>query len=264
MVRSGHGRALQERRLCAGHQTLPSGLNAFPVPRKSEFHRSINQKLPELWSDFSDRGSPNARMMCGQSTKFHGDAQGPIESANHGRVLFVGYAEFEMDGRAHTAGEMDRLMHYAANAKYPCSRPAAFDEYSEGWIVGLPKKNLSGRDVVFVGPGATGCELNHTNTLGAQKAMVPPGDNFDGSWGAAALYGRKSIVCVYPVARIERQQSLTQFGLARKSLGTTGRMRGSSSLESLTDLTKWTTGDFGRSGSTNLAQRTSRLDQFFQ
>ena len=48
-------------------------------------------------------------------------------------------------------------------------------------IIGIPPipksfvklYNRSGRDVVFVGPGATGCELFHTNTLGgAQKCVV--------------------------------------------------------------------------------------------
>eukprot|EP00438_Fugacium_kawagutii_P007921 Skav203703 [mRNA] locus=scaffold259:362240:390330:+ [translate_table: standard] len=49
-----------ERRLNVGLQTLPSGLSAFPVARQSIFHRSINQKMPELWSDFSDSGLPQA------------------------------------------------------------------------------------------------------------------------------------------------------------------------------------------------------------
>lgn len=339
MARSGHGRALEERRLGHGLQTLPSGLSAFPVARTSEFHRSINQKLPELWSDFSDRGSPDPRVHCEQSTRFHGDT-GDLNAATRGspwleqdiarlradveqrrdafrerlrrcrleggfagedkeqqwalrrfneereeirreeeklkqleshpgnagrrRVLFVGFAEFDMDGRVHTAGEMDRLMLHAASAKFPCARPASFDEYSDGSVLGLPAKNLSGRDAVFAGPGATGCELNHTNTLGAQKAMVPAGDPLDGSWGAASLYGRKSVICVLPMERVKRQQSLMQFGLARESVGKSGRLRRAGSLSCLTDQTQWASGDFGAAGSTNQSQRMIRTDQFFR
>lgn len=262
--RTGHGRAMEERRLNFGHQSLPSGANAFPVARASPFHRSINQNLPELWSDFSDRGSPNPRGHCEQSARFHGDVERPRRSARHGQVLFAGFAEFDMDGRVHTAGEMDRLMLHAAAAKFPCARPSTFDEYSEGCILGLPQRNVSGRDIVFVGPGATGCELNHTNTLGAQKAMVPPGDHLDGTWGAASLYGRKALLCVYPVQRVKKQQSLMQFGLARESVGKSGRLRRAGSLSSLADRTQWTSGDFGVGGSSHMAQRMIRTDQFFR
>lgn len=238
--------ATTERRLNFGHQTLPSGLSAFPVARKSDFHRSINQQLPELWPDFSDRGSPGARVDCSVASRFHGDEDGAAASAKHGKVVFVGYASFEMDGRAHTAGEMDRLMMSAAAAKYPCARPCTFDEYADGVVLGLPQKNLSGRDVAFVGLGATGCNgVSHSNTLGAQKAIVPPGDFLDGSWGAVSLYGWKSILCVVPAERMRRQQSLMQFGLARATVGKSGGLRRASSLSGLSDRTPWTTGDFG-------------------
>lgn len=263
MARSGRGQALNERRLNHGLQTLPSGASAFPVPRNSEHHRSINQSLPQLWSDFSDRGSPESRAQCERSAKYHGD-EGRTASAKHTQVLFLGFATFEMDGRVHTAGEMDRLMLFAACAKYPCARPATFDEYSEGCILGLPQKNLSGRDIVFVGPGSTGCELNHTNTLGAQKAMVPPGDALDGTWGAASMYGQKSMICVYPVQRVKQQQSLAQFGLARESVSKSGRLRRAGSLSTLSDRTQWTNGEFGMGGSTHMSQHMSRTDQFFR
>lgn len=268
MVRGNQGLALEERRFNHGLQTLPSGLSAFPVARCSEHHRSITQKLPELWSDFSDRGLPEAR--AGQlpgPANFHGDMGASASrtyppSAKPGQVVFVGFAEFDMDGRISTAGEMDRLTALAASSKYPCSRPATFDEYAEKAILGLPPLNLSGRDVVFVGPGATGCEVFHTNTLGAQKCVVPPGEKLDGTWGAASLYGRKCILCVYPVARVKRQQSLTQFGLARQTIGRSGRLRRAGSLASLTDTTQWTFKDFA--GSTSQAQRNVRMDQFFR
>lgn len=211
-----------------GLQTCFSGRSAFPVARNSTFHRSVNQLLPELWSDFSDRGLPDARAgFCEKAATFHGEfSTGKIKqvaSAKPGNVVFAGYAEFDMDGRSQTAGEMDRLMILAASSKYPCARPATFDEYAEKSILGLPPRNGSCQDIVFVGPGATGCELYHTNTLGAQKCVVPPGDSLDGTWGLASLYGRKSILCVYPVERLKKQSSLTQFGQAREVLGRTVR-----------------------------------------
>jgi hypothetical protein len=185
---------------------------------------------------------------------FHGDSSPPGDVQDFGatqkshasagqKVLFVGYAEFDMDGRFHTAGEMDRLMQHAASMKYPCARPATLEEYVEELILGLPKKNLSGRDVVFVGLGASGCELFHTNTLYQQKCVVAPGDPFDGAWGAASLHGRKAILCVYPAQRVRKQQSLTQFGLARSAVGTSGRLRRAGSLSSLVDKTQWAHGN---------------------
>merc|ERR1712232_448494 len=176
-----------------GLHVTPSGRSLYPIARGSEHHRSINQKMPELWSDFSDRGLPDARAgHCHRAHPFHGDlpkdpTDEPVQvderqqwqqtastaqlrgfsspsrivpgGAKPVHVIFAGFVEFDMDGRSHTAGEMDRLMAHAAASKYPCSRPATFDEYAEMGILGLPGKNTSGRDVVFVGPGATGCEL---------------------------------------------------------------------------------------------------------
>lgn len=269
---SGHGFAQEERRLNHGLQHTLSGRGTFPVPRSSPFHRSINQKLPELWADFSDRGLPDARAgHDDRSTSYHNGFHGgaPVEpcsfkrtngwhgslagrspspehaaaTARSGQCVFVGFAEFDMDGRHQTAGEMDRIMAHAAASKYPCSRPATLDEYERCIILGLPPRNRSGKDVVFSGPGATGCELFHTNTLGSQKCMVPPGDVFDGQTAAASLNGRKCCLCVYPVARVKRQQSLTQFGLARETIGKSGRLRRAGSLSAISDTTKWTRGE---------------------
>jgi len=139
---------------------------------------------------------------------------------------------------------MDRIMQWAAGEKFPCARPATLDEYERGVILGLPARNRSGKDVVFTGPGATGCELFHTNTLGAQKCIVPPGDTFDQQTGAASLYGRKCCICVYPAERVKRQQSLTQFGLARSTMSGAGKLKRGSSLEKLADITQWTRGNF--------------------
>eukprot|EP00440_Ansanella_granifera_P004310 gb/GFBE01004672.1/.p1 GENE.gb/GFBE01004672.1/~~gb/GFBE01004672.1/.p1 ORF type:complete len:268 (+),score=40.66 gb/GFBE01004672.1/:1-804(+) len=264
---TGHGVATEERRLNSGHQVLPSGRGLYPVARHSEFHRSINQKLPELWGDFSDRGLPQARAgHCEKSSTYHGDSDSskhnPPPSTKPGQVVFVGVAEFEMDGRVHTGGEMDRMMMYRASQKFPCARPATFDEYAEKCILGLPERNTTGRDVVFVGPGATGCEVFHTNTLGTQKCVVPPGDVFDGTWGTASLYGKKCILCVYPVERVKRQQSLTQFGLARSTIGRSGKLKRAGSLASLMDKTQWTASDFA--SSSPQAAKSVRMDQFFR
>jgi len=270
MAHTGHGRPDQERRLNSGHQLSPSGRSLYPVPRNSAFHRSINQSLPELWSDFSDRGLPEAR--AGHDERVHsfhdgdhpettapglfkhkaghlhaksGSGQHQLTASRAGQCVFVGFAEFDMDGRHQTAGEMDRLMQWVAGEKYPCARPATLDEYERGVVLGLPARNRSGKDVVFAGPGATGCELFHTNTLGAQKCIVPPGDSFDGQTGAASLHGRKCVLCVYPAERVKRQQSLTQFGLTRSTINMqTYKMKRSQSLAALSDSTKWTKGDF--------------------
>merc|ERR1712094_29174 len=99
-------------------------------------------------------------------------------------------------------------------------------------------------DIVFPGPGATGCELFHTNTLGVQKCIVSPGEVLDGQTGAASYFGRNSCICVYPAERVKRQQSLTQFGLARSTIGQSGRLRRAGSLTTMSDMTKWTKGDF--------------------
>jgi len=279
MSHSGHRPALQERRLNHGLQTLPSGRSAFPIPRNCEYHRSINQKLPELWSDFSDRGLGEARRGHDRKVNSFYDGLGEtipggqrsmsttrsspmLQPTGRAQCIFVGFCEIDMDGRYHTAGEMDRIMGQSACAKYPCSRPATLYEYEEGLILGLPSNNTSGRDIVFTGPGATGCELYHTNTLGAQKCMVPPGDALDGSTGAYSLCGRKCCICIYPFERVKRQQSLTQFGLARKAVGDAGGLRKARSLASLQDKTKWTEGAF--SGSSHEAQRSIRMDQFFR
>lgn len=268
MSHSGHGRPDQERRLNHGLQVTPSGRNVFPIPRNSAFHRSITQSLPELWADFSDKGLPEARAGHDErSVSFHDGshadctAPGLFKKTGHmayrsspgwdsmqrsraGQCVFVGFAEFDIDGRHQTAGEMDRMMQWAAGEKFPCARPATLDEYERGVIMGLPARNRSGKDIVFTGPGATGCELFHTNTLGAQKCIVSPGDTFDGQTGAASLYGRKSCICVYPAERVKRQHSLTQFGLARSTMSDRGRLRRAGSLAGLTDATKWTKGDF--------------------
>eukprot|EP00929_Paragymnodinium_shiwhaense_P037221 TRINITY_DN19872_c0_g1_i1.p1 TRINITY_DN19872_c0_g1~~TRINITY_DN19872_c0_g1_i1.p1 ORF type:complete len:303 (-),score=49.17 TRINITY_DN19872_c0_g1_i1:174-1028(-) len=263
--KSGHGPAVQERRLNAGLQMLPSGRAAFPVARESEHHRSINQNVPELWSDFSDRGlhMPRGGIVDSKSGTYHGDFGAQQRNdLKAGQVVFVGFAEVDVDGRFLSAGEMDRLMMHAAASKYPCSRPATLDEYSEQQILGLPEVNRCGRDIIFVGPGATGCELFHTNTLGSQKCIVPPGDPLDGNWGAASMYGRKSVLCVYPVQRVRRQQSLTQFGLARSTIGASGRLRRAGSLASMTDKTMWTSNGFG--GSSPQAARQVRSDSYFR
>lgn len=276
--------AAHERRLNSGLQYLPSGLRIHPVPKDPTFHRSIGQDLPELWSDFSERSfsdvlrarperanssvgfSKMARKgSCYRSSEAsnfseHGSldrspfstaagmtvSKGSFDRAKQ-KCLYVGFVEWDMDGRAHTQGEMDRLMAHAASSKYPCSRPATLDEYVEERIVGIPLRNETGRDVTFIGRGSTHQHLGNTNTLGAQKCVVAPGDELDGTCGMSAVHGRKCALCVYPVDRLKKQQSLTQFGLARCAATGDGCLRRSSSLASLQDATRWTSSDFASS-----------------
>mmetsp|Transcript_69681 Transcript_69681/g.167252 ORF Transcript_69681/g.167252 Transcript_69681/m.167252 type:complete len:288 (+) Transcript_69681:107-970(+) len=272
LARTGHGRPdrsagkllHKERRLNYGLQTLPSGLSAFPAPRNSDWHRNIGQSLPELWSDFSTRG--HAAGSSGHdehSMTFHGTSSSggfgnTMSSSGKGlqrlqdttasscpsrgsqasegffsrKCVFAGFAEFDMDGRVHTGGEMDRIMMMAVSSKYPCSRPASIDEYVDGDILNMPARNHTGRDVVFVGPRSTGSTLFHSNTLGAGKCFVPPGDAFDGTAGAVSIHGRKCAVCVYPMERVRRQPSLVTFGSMRRATDEQGKMRRAASLGS--------------------------------
>ena len=39
------------------------------------------------------------------------------------------------------------MMWRAAASKFPCSRPALYDEYAEGRILGLPERNVAGAEV---------------------------------------------------------------------------------------------------------------------
>ena len=64
------------------------------------------------------------------------------------------------------------------------------------------------------------------------------------------------MLCVYPVQRLKKQQSLAQFGLARRTVNRSGRFRRAGSLASLTDETQWTSSNFGNS--TNQARHAWR------
>lgn len=281
-----HARVPPERRFNIGNQTLPSGKNAFPVARGNRFYRTLGQSLPELWSDFSDRGLPHEHpeqhvgldLSATQGSGFR-DTGSRFLSTNRTnlnvtrgglskglapaqRVYFVGFAEWEMDGRVHSAGEMDRLMALAAASKFPCSRPATFDEYSSMNIVGSPAVNVSGRDISFVGTGSC-CERSDSNTLGTKKWVVPARDPFDGTATTSATYGKKCCFCVYPAERMAKQHSLSQFGLARSaaSVEKEGRLRRVRTWAGIPDKTKWAALDF--SGSSGEVQRTVRYDRFF-
>lgn len=270
-----------ERRFNNGLQTIPSGRNAFPVCRGNRFYKTISQSVPELWSDFSERGLPHEhpeqprrdpditqggpfrdrKNQTGSS--FHSSRSSPSKAPAFSpaqQCLYVGFAEWDMEGRLHTTGEMDRLMAVAAASKYPCARPATFEEYASLQIRGIPKDNGSGRDVAFVGPGSS-VDPSHANTLGSMKWVVPARDPFDGTATTSATFGRKCCLCVYPAARVEKQHSLTQFGLARSAAGPNGELRRARSWGGLMDGTQWAAADF--SGSSGEAQRTVRYDRFF-
>lgn len=293
-----------ERRFNIGCQTLPSGKSAYPVARGNRFYKTINQNLPELWADFSDRGLPHdhPEQYIGPGIKvdaldgtqrsgFRDRTRAPkvdsvvFQSTNRTnfstgrgssksskgfaatRVVFVGFAEWEMDGRLHSQGEMDRLMAVAAASKFPCSRPATFEEYSSMSVIGSPKVNASGRDISFVGSGSC-CERGDANTLGTKKWVVPARDPFDGTATTSATFGKKCVMCVYPAARMEKQHSLSQFGLARTAASNygfpnlqDGKLRKVRSWAGIPDTTQWAAADF--SGSTGEVQRTVRYDRFF-
>lgn len=282
-----NSRVPPERRFNIGLQTLPSGKSAFPVARGNRFYKTIGQNLPELWSDFSDCGLPLVhpeqppvldnlvRSTHGSGFKDTGSRFHSTNRTNFSRsglskslapvqrVYFCGFAEWEMDGRLHSAGEMDRLMALAAASKFPCSRPATFDEYSSMNIVGAPTVNVSGRDISFVGPGSC-CERSGSNTLGTQKWVVPARDPFDGTATTSATYGKKCCFCVYPAARLEKQHSLSQFGLARSAVSSEkeGKLRRVRTWAGPPpDKTQWAALDF--SGSSGEVQRTVRYDRFF-
>lgn len=278
-----------ERRFNVGWQTLPSGKNGFPVASGNRFYKTLGQSLPELWSDFSQRGLPHhhpeqhlgglgpdpaltqGSFFRDTGTRFHStnrtnlsSTRGgqPMNTAPASRVMFIGFVEWEMDGRVHSAGEMDRLMALAAASKFPCSRPATFEEYASMKIIGAPAVNVSGRDVSFVGPGSC-CERSDSNTLGTKKWVVPARDPFDGTATTSATYGKKCCFCVYPAERMARQHSLSQFGLARTAASSKhdGKLHRVRSWDGIPDKTPWAALDF--SGSSGEVQRTVRYDRFF-
>lgn len=298
-----NARVPPERRFNVGCQTLPSGKSAYPVARGNRFYTTIGQNLPELWADFADRGLPHThpeqnigpgmdvgREDKGLFQKHREDMQGRsdgmqrsgfrdrLQSTNRTnfsksggsskgfaqaqKVVFVGFAEWEMDGRLHSQGEMDRLMAVAAASKFPCSRPATFEEYASMNIAGSPVVNVSGRDISFVGTGSC-CERGDANTLGTKKWVVPARDPFDGTATTSATFGKKCCMCVYSVARMEKQHSLSQFGLARTAASSLqdGKLRRVRSWAGIPDKTQWAAADF--SGSTGEVQRTVRYDRFF-
>ena len=59
------------------------------------------------------------------------------------------------------------MMWRAAASKFPCSRPALYDEYAEGRILGLPERNVAGAEVRAEGtarqqmPGSPGVAACH-------------------------------------------------------------------------------------------------------
>lgn len=281
----------KQRHFNLGQQTLPSGRNVYPVAPGNRFYKTLGQITPEIWADFSDRGLPEAHPenagapLDPLGTAVSSTQGGPFRVRQYGHhakkaiaggsapsrptdqsdartVLYVGFAEWDMDGRLHTIGEMDRLMMVAAQSKYPCARPATFEEYSTGQIRGIPEANHSGRDVVFVGPGSAQMPP-HQHTLGSQKYVVPARDSFDCTATTTATYGRKCCLCVYPAARVERQHSLSQFGFARSvQSGAQAKLRRTQSWSGLSpDRTKWAAMDFA--GSSPEAQRLVRYDRFF-
>merc|ERR1719223_568491 len=103
-------------------------------------------------------------------------------------------------------------MHSACANKFPCSRPATYEEYISHAIAGLPKLNTTRYDLTFVGPGSEKIgpgALDHKNTFFARKKIVFPGDRLDGGSGKieitdSSCWGRKSCVAVTYANRIRK------------------------------------------------------------
>merc|ERR1719265_636184 len=136
-------------------------------------------------------------------------------------VRFIGFAYFQQDGRALNHKEQESVMWRAASLKYPCSRPASYDEYEEGRILGLPERNVSGNEVIFTGPSSMGdAPTKHKGWVlgGYPKRAVLMGDPLDGSSEIGSAFGRKAIMCVLPQRRLVRQPSLRMWGDCRYDL----------------------------------------------
>lgn len=237
-----------ERLFNWGAQATPGGRTIYPVPKESIFHRSINQRdnigldadfgrqrpreaaaakaRNRSWdpaATFNSSSSQNSTLRRHQRSK---EADSPPQARSGCR--FVGYARWSMEGRQCTSGEMDRLMMQVAQAKFPCSRPATFEEYELGLIAALPRTNGSGADVTFVGPGSSVGGARNVgachDTLGVRKKAVMVGDALDGlTTPQGVLAGEKSVVCVVPTARFMRQTYLATHSCLRDILDREGR-----------------------------------------
>ncbi|CAK0909888.1 unnamed protein product [Prorocentrum cordatum] len=97
----------------------------------------------------------------------------PPRAPRPGDVVAVGHAKFDMDGRTFTPGEMDRLMMDSAVSKYPCARPATFDEYTDQAIVGLPRKNEASARSCFCAQAALVASYTTRARSGARSAPCP-------------------------------------------------------------------------------------------
>ncbi|CAD7941752.1 unnamed protein product [Amoebophrya sp. A25] len=147
-------------------------------------------------------------------------------AVHHPVCVFAGFVDWTMERAAMTRGEMDRLMYAACAAKYPCSRPATYEEYISHGISGLPTLNQTKHDITFVGPGSDKIgpgALDHRNTIFARKKVVFPGDRLDGSSGQieiddSSCWGRKTCIAVVYTNRLRKQPSLKQFGVLRNTL----------------------------------------------
>lgn len=140
--------------------------------------------------------------------------------------VFVGFVEWNMERAAFRRGELDRLMIAACRAKYPCSRPATYEEFISHAITGLPAMNQTKFDITFTGPGSEKIgpgALDHKNTLFSRKKIIMPGERLDGSTGQieisdSSIWGKKACIAVVYSTRLQLQPSLRQFGQSRKTI----------------------------------------------
>jgi hypothetical protein len=136
-------------------------------------------------------------------------------------VRFIGFTYFEQDGRALNHHEQESMMWRSAAMKFPCSRPASYQEYMDGRILGMPERNVSGCEIIFTGnPSRGDAPAKHKGWVlgGYPKRAVLKGDPLDGTTEIGSSFGRKAIVCVMPQRRLVRQPSLRTWGACRYDL----------------------------------------------
>merc|ERR1719217_1836334 len=75
------------------------------------------------------------------------------------------------------------MMWRSAAMKFPCSRPASYQEYMDGRILGMPETNVSGCEIIFTGnPSRGDAPAKHKGWVlgGYPKRAVLKGDPLDG------------------------------------------------------------------------------------
>lgn len=207
-----------DRRVPPGTYVEPKVFNLATHPKwrtQPSLTRLAKAKLLREARSFSvpRRGGGGSPYTC--TNELH---NGPVS------CIFLGFADWTMEPGRMTRGELDRLMISACRSKYPCSRPATYEELISQAIIGLPEHNKTGLDIAFVGPGSevipAGGGGIESRSAFCRKKVVFPGDRLDKetSLSLNSLGGRKTCIAVQQLNRLSLQPSLRQFGAARKTL----------------------------------------------